>query len=115
MKIYIAGKWEDRHIVKAIMKQLKEQGYEITEDWTDHDDPTRRRDYAILDLDGVRRCDVLLALCEKEYPYKGLFCEVGAAIALGKPVYVLGHVCDSCIFWDHPLVEVLEPSKEEGE
>ena len=37
MKIYVAGKYQDRDRVRSIYQLLRENGHEITIDWTNHD------------------------------------------------------------------------------
>ena len=37
MRIYVAGKYEDRLIIRSIHKTLIKMGHEITVDWTNHD------------------------------------------------------------------------------
>ena len=34
MRVYVAGKWQDREMVREIMDDLENMGHEITVDWT---------------------------------------------------------------------------------
>jgi hypothetical protein len=63
---------------------LKAHGWERTFDWTDQDyGPERYADVALAELAGVRDADVLIVLLPGGY---GTHVEIGAALALGKPV-----------------------------
>jgi len=109
LKIYVAGKWQERDLIREIMKSLRDLGHEITCDWTDHEYPTENikeklAKYAVIDIEAVTACDVLIFYAENNLPYAGAFCEMGAALALGKPVFIVGEGIDSCIFTNHPLV-----------
>jgi nucleoside 2-deoxyribosyltransferase len=110
LKIYIAGKWEERKKVAHLMELFRIIGHKITCDWTTHEYPTENikdklRDYAVTDIRGVADCDVFIFYAISQLGYRGAFCEMGAALALGKPVFIIGDAIDSCIFTDHPLVQ----------
>ena len=117
MKIYIAGKWQERKNVRKCMEELVSMGHEITCDWTDHEygsdgvigDLSK---FAEDDMEGVRSCDIVIALMTEGYHHKGSLCEMGGAIALGKRVYVIGNAADSCIFINHPLTKKILSVKE---
>lgn len=86
------------------MEILKRLGCSITHDWTlegfDHE-PTEAelRTYADLDIDGVRRADVLLVLTPERHDWGcGMWAELGIATALGKRIIVAGPQRDRCIF-----------------
>ncbi len=107
-KFYVAGKWEDKANVKLIMNKLTDVGYEITCDWTNHtgkDEIGKLQEYAIYDIEGVKAADVVVVVATTSYDYRGgAIGEMTAAIALNKPVYLIGHAFDDCIFTNHPLV-----------
>lgn len=45
---------------------------------------------AILDINGVKECDILIVwMDDKEYPYRGTWTEIGAALALDLPIYLI--------------------------
>jgi len=107
MKFYVATKWENHIEAQMWMDFLSELGHEITHDWTEHayGDGHSRGEHAELDIKGVQDADAVVLLW---YPNMlGAFIEVGAALGLGKPVYIVGE--DSCfdksIFFFHPLVK----------
>ncbi len=110
MKIYVAGKYQDRERVKIIHGYLREMGHEITVDWTDHEiypnDAVAERlaSFAIDDVWGVLEADVYIGLMIEDFVYKGLWVEMGIALGKGIPVWLIGDAGDSCIFANHPLV-----------
>jgi nucleoside 2-deoxyribosyltransferase len=118
MKVYVASKWENKPRVKEIMTILREHGHTITYDWTECE--VSNVEQAILDLRGVADADILVGVFEKDTAYKGSLVELGAALALGKPVYILGDapVIYDCIFFRHPHVrrvnDIWEVISEKG-
>ena len=113
MKIYVAGKWEDRDQVRLVHQELRRLGHEITVDWTDHDYPTDDiesilESYTLDDIWGVKEADLFIALMTVNYLYKGAWVEMGVALGKGIPVLVIGKAGDSCIFMNHPLVRKLD-------
>lgn len=103
-KIYVAGKWEDREIIRDIHKVLTSNGYAITCDWTYHTKHVDSVKRALEDINGVRQCELLIAYMKNEYAYKGVWAEIGAALALYKQVIVIGDKADACIFINRPFV-----------
>ena len=103
MRLYIATKWENRKAAKRFMEDMENQGHVITYNWTISEQASEEQ--AIKDLAGVINCDALVFLAEEEYPYTGALIEVGAAMGLGKPVYVIGSASVTrTLFFKHPLV-----------
>ena len=110
MQIYVAGKWEDRHRCRRVMDRLEAAGHTITCDWTNHNYPPAGSEYmltyySMCDIQGVRDCDLLVCIASKSLPYRGLFVELGVALAMGHRVAIIGHGIDTCIFVQHPLVK----------
>lgn len=106
MKIYVAGNYsEDKLRCRSLMAELKNAGHEITEDWTD---PKYNNAPHVLccqvDVEGIRNADCIVFCAIFDRKYRGAFVEMGMALALGKPVYVLGNAIDTCVFTAHPLV-----------
>jgi len=112
MKFYIAGKWQDRHTIKWLVSKLLEKGHSISCDWTNHNFDkngviaTKSKLLQIVqeDIDGVANCDTYVGVLVKDYNYKGLWVEMGIAIALGKNIFTIGEAGDSCIFMNHPHI-----------
>ena len=108
MKFYVAGKWQDRELIREIMDKLEAMGHEITVDWTRHEYPDNEdvlSIWATLDIHGVQTCDTFVVLFINGHRFRGALVEVGAALAMHKRVCVIGNDEDSCIFLKHPLVK----------
>jgi nucleoside 2-deoxyribosyltransferase len=91
MKIYIASK----AVRRDRWRQLRESGAPFNSRWIDVEDglPDEQIDFAELwqwCIEDVRACDILIAVVEPGERLKGVLIEIGAAIALGKRVIVLG-------------------------
>ena len=117
MKFYVAGKWQDRFLVEQVIDKLEELGHSITEDWTTHEFGPDGvigdlQEFAVADIEGVKIADALCILLLTERNYKGAWVEMGGALTLSKPVYVIGSKGDSCIFMNHPLVIKLDSVEE---
>lgn len=118
MKFYCASKYEDRKETRVLMGELIDRGHKITCDWTVHyPKPVEERKwfyslYAIEDIKGIRECDALVALFINEHHYRGAWIEIGGALALGKPVYIIGHGGDGCLFLYHPNIHKFENTAE---
>lgn len=111
MKVYVAGKFEDRENIRSIYHILKQYGHTIALDWTNHEHPKSDKEqeqWAIADIEGVKQCDTLIAIFSKDYRYRGALIEVGAALALGKPVIIIGSNENSSTLLHHPLVTKLD-------
>lgn len=113
LSVYVAGGFTDKEDVRQWMKTLEDNGYRISSDWTKHkiigsyvDNPEISAQYATEDMVGVKNCDVLI-LKSKEAG-AGANAEFGAAIALGKRVFVVGEGNTSKMFYFHPDVERFE-------
>jgi len=100
MKIYVAGKFEDKERVLEIYKKIEELGHEISYDWTKHK-PIKpyiknqylARTYSENELKGISESDIFIYLSNKGGTT--LTMEVGAALmsskTIGKPlIYAVG-------------------------
>lgn len=103
MKVYVAGKWEDKARVSAVQNLLRAQGHTITYDWVQNEDPVSAVQ-AMNDLHGVMKADALVFVAYEDLGFRGAYVEMGMALALGKPVYLRGHGADRCIFTKLPQV-----------
>lgn len=106
MKVYVAGKWEDRAEVSDIMRILEGMGFNITCDWTDHkyEDEAYPQQYCMDDIQGVKDADLYLGIFIADYHYQGSLVEMGIALGVGIPVWLFGNKADGCIFSNHPSV-----------
>jgi len=104
VKCYVAGKFEETDRVQEVQDVLKAVGHTITHDWTRSPRGLSKRAQALLDTRGVLDADILVIIFEKDLGYKGAYTELGVALALGKPVYILGEYGKSNVFVHHPNV-----------
>ena len=100
--IYVATKWENREYARQVMDALKERGHYIAYDWTQQEQESPAQ--ADADICGVLRANWLLILASEPAAYKGVYVELGAALAHGIPVLLVGDGLDACLFSKHPLV-----------
>jgi hypothetical protein len=123
MKIYVAAKWCDRELVRQLYEYLRKNGHRITVDWTSHEYPDEidegsvkynafLTNWAMLDIQGVRDCDVLIALFQEPRHQRGAMIEVGAGLGLGKKVIVVGKAENSSTLLFHPLVTKVDTLDE---
>jgi nucleoside 2-deoxyribosyltransferase len=116
MRIYVASKFENKDAVREAMQKVRERGHIVTHDWTNEDEtqyvrvPARHdrymRDCAQADVDGVRTAGLVIVLNHPQG--KGMFVEMGIAIALGIPVALIDADAARCIFFHLPLVQRFE-------
>lgn len=111
MKIYVAGAFKHKAAVGEVQQLLLDTGHTITHDWTsveghvtDKDGmvvaktPYQLRRDAEKDMGGVAAANaVVVVLNDATYAYRGTMAEIGAALALKKPVLVLQTVTEPAI------------------
>jgi hypothetical protein len=107
LSFYVATKWENKDEARVVMDKLILAGYSISYDWTTAQ--VERWQQAMKDLKGVAEADIYLGLFQKDFPYTGALVEMGYALALGKPVYILdGSKCAESLFFHHPNVRKIK-------
>lgn len=99
------------------MKELEHLGYSITFDWTTipHLRPYEANadesaEAAVLEIGGVTAADVLVLLSHERGV--GMFVELGAALALGKPVIAVSDIPVRTMFLFHPNVTTVADTHE---
>lgn len=107
MKIYVASKAKHAPMWLAVRQYLLPKGHEIVSTWIDEVGKSQTVSYGELArrcIDETRACDILILFCEPGDLLKGTLIEVGAALALGKKVAVVGD-CESLshVFKAHDL------------
>lgn len=131
MRIYVAGKWQEKPQVRKVQAALMEAGHTITFDWTQDNlghenvggsswvqiyglwyDPKELGDQAYRDLHGVQTCDAIVICAMNPHKYSGTLCEMGIAVGLGHRVYIIGSCLDSNIFTWLPWVHVVDSVEE---
>ena len=107
MKIYLASRFRNQAILRAVRARLRELGHTVTARWLDgHDVGEYRKlaaDWAEEDLADIRACDLLIAYthdCQKTRG--GMNFEMGYAIGQEKRVWLVGDPV--CVFHFHPMV-----------
>lgn len=105
-KVYIAGRYNLLNELAAEGKKYKEAGIELTSTWLDNaEDGMSFEDIARIDLEDVKRADVLVVYTE---PYGtpftggGRHVETGYAMGLGKEVIVVGPL-ENIFHWHHSV------------
>lgn len=111
-QFYLSTKKDRLDQAASLLGALKASGWKQTFAWTDQDahSAAEHGDIAKAELAGVRDADVLIVLLPGGF---GTHVEIGAALALGKPVII--HAPDQktldtpykCVFHYHPLVKLL--------
>ena len=106
MKIYVGAKYCERGAAKRLMAELVRQGHKITVDWTNYtkEDAESLTFYAQEDIRGVKQANVAIFIFENPHKYKGCWVEMGAALAKGRKVILIGKAGQSCVFVSHPKV-----------
>jgi nucleoside 2-deoxyribosyltransferase len=111
-KYYLSTRKDRSNEAASLEQVLKSVGWERTYTWTDLGscDSDAYATAALAELEGVRSADVLIVLLPGGF---GTHVEIGAALALGKPVIL--HSPDRktletpypCIFHYHPKVSLI--------
>lgn len=112
MKVYVAA--SDRELARTWAKRLEAEGHTITSRWL-YDgqwkppvyDDTERRRGALNDHEDVENCEVLILQADDQRKCVGggKHVEMGIALALDKPCFVVGERGN--IFHWHPLVKMV--------
>ncbi len=111
-KIYVAAKFENKAKVKEVQRELRKSGFGISHDWTNESSEgltgaelrTYLQTCAREDLEGARDADAVVVIYDKTLGGRGLYVEIGAALATVKPVVIIGdredcifsHLCEYC-------------------
>ncbi len=125
MRIYVAGKWQEKSQVKQVQIALVNVGHEITHDWTIHEmgahesqqdtdvqigthwyDPDELAHQALGDLRGVQTCEAIVICAINPHKYSGTLTEMGIALGCGRRVLIIGDCIDGNIFTWLPEVKV---------
>lgn len=109
---YLSTKKDRLDQAGSLLDALKANGWKQTFAWSDQGTQSHRdyADIAVAELGGVSEADVLIVLLPGGL---GTHVEIGAALALGKPIIL--HAPDEktletpypCVFHYHPLVTML--------
>jgi hypothetical protein len=113
MRIYIAGKFNEKQQIREHMNKLEELGHNITHDWTSFETTKtgneKMAESAVKDLHGVLNADCLVCIMtDPDYAYRGTFSEIGAGLATNKIIIIINDdsdaYCTSNVFYHHPSI-----------
>ena len=120
VKVYVAGALTNASAVQAVQEALVAAGHQLSLDWTrgpdidfvggyDSDLAASAR-IAAADLDGVMDADAVLVVAASEHEGRGMFVELGAALARARAgdlahVVVVGPIHHDSVFHYHPAVQ----------
>lgn len=124
MKVFVSGQIEEKQSTRIAYLELEEAGCTITHDWTradsigsvvDNKDEAASR--AEKDIRGVLDADLYILMSDNVHVGKGMYAELGAAIALkektGSPrIVTVGKRNHPSIFYFHPAVEHFDSMDE---
>lgn len=108
MKVYVTSKYENYLAVREAQALLREHGFDISYDWTKaHDEFPKltsavQRDVYQLeqakrDLKGALEADFQLCLGHEKI--RGGMVELGVALAIGCPIFIVdARLCDNVFF-----------------
>jgi hypothetical protein len=116
MRVYVAGKLEEKDLIKEIEDTLQAMGHEITCDWakreTAKDEGCRTNEETIVlaeeKLLGILTCGILVLICMNGQPYEGPQVEFGIGLGTGKKIYVVGNTLEPSIFMTIPSLVKLD-------
>lgn len=128
MKVYVGAPLSHWPQARKTMSALHSMGHNVTHDWTlgaeayfAGDRSEKASDIASKCIDGVKACDFAFFLPSIDIAMQGVWCELGAALALAKPViayapFLNGHPLNKLgvddwmnsrgAFFQHPLVSL---------
>jgi len=122
MKIYVAGKFEEKEVVLDIYKRIEELGHEVSYNWTTHEDyepyeenQETAAQYATNELEAIVQSDVLIYLAHERGTTLPM--EFGAALAMAKikgapKIYVVGTWNTKSPWFFNPLVQRVDSVEE---
>jgi nucleoside 2-deoxyribosyltransferase len=112
MKIYIAANYAyDRLPAQDLARILAAEGHTITQDWWSQSGQGLEA-AAINDLAGIDAADAIVMLMDRPREFRGVWVEMGCALAGGKQVIQIGPYGAACVFSAHPLVRRVDTVDE---
>jgi hypothetical protein len=110
LKFFVSGKIGEQGGAIEAMDALRDAGHVITFDWTTiphlkpYDETVNAsREAALKEAQGVADADAVVLIAHESGV--GMFIEMGMALALGKPIYVVTARPSRSMFFHHPLVQ----------
>jgi len=118
MKVYLAAKFEQQEMMRAVRYFLVSNGHEVTSRWIDveHENDEAhtvtdemRVEYAQMDIDDVLKADTLIAfsgLRSEPAIGGGRHVEFGIALQAGKDIIVVGPKGEHIFHWCQDVIHV---------
>lgn len=106
MKMYLAGRWQQRWFIADLAKDIESRGHIVTSRWLQPGHTDDRTRAALDDLEDVDKADVLVSFTETPavgYNTGGRHVEFGFAYKAGKLLVIIGPA--EHIFHDLPGVK----------
>lgn len=108
MRIYVAGGFNNKRKVRAVMQKLRDAGHEIVGDWTIHKSTRNKHVLAsevMADWSAEMKADVVVIVWPGRFNTR---VELGIALGSRKMVYIIGKPDYSQdIYPLHPLVTIV--------
>lgn len=112
MRLFVASSYLNRKVAQDVQRLLVTVGHSITFDWTQPEDlsvPGASTEKALADARGVVLAEAVVVV----WPGRlGTATEIGIAIGCGIPIYILGKPNRPSIYWNHPLVTIVNSRAE---
>ncbi len=99
MRIYLASNWQSQARIRAMREVIEGLGHEVVSGWLDETQtaqslasttPEEARIFAYRDMGEIMSCDLLIIDTQEESTSGGREVEYGVAMALGKPMWLVG-------------------------
>lgn len=104
MKIFLSSRYSRRDELREVRKRIIKRGFQVVSRWLDTEWEEKdgagsssapaayREEFAIKDMEDVERCDLFIGFTEEPRSdgRGGRHVEFGAAVALGKRVWIIG-------------------------
>ena len=113
MTIFIAAPWDDKKIAKEAAEKFRAAGIDVTSRWIDQpdtDDPDELHKDALRDIEDIVDSHMLVLINwqSRGHETSGKAVETGIAIALWKPVVVVGLRTNIYHWLNMPVVDTVE-------
>ena len=93
---YLIGKFSNRETISNRIKEVEALDLKITHNWTDQTNYSQPKSTQVeQDINGVKNADFVIAIIDNpKYQYRGSFAEIGCALGLDKPIYLITNNCE---------------------
>lgn len=91
MNFYMISKFSTKDIIREKIKEVEKIGFKVTHNWTLEKNYSKEKSTQVeQDINGVINSDFVIAIIDNpKYHYRGSFAEIGCALGLDKPVYLV--------------------------